>query len=157
LDKYRERQEKGRVKALFSVGCLGLLLVGCVSGAGQFQWRYHEQYTLSQKNRQGLMNLRQGMSLDEVRAVMGEPQMIEGYPRETVWYYRTATPGLESSTLLDTTAMQRSVRQQDLPGRGADTNFTPLVFNDRQRLVAWGRNATLPRDFPLESPVRSQP
>jgi hypothetical protein len=145
------------VKALFSMGCLGLLLVGCVSGAGEFQWRYHEQYALSQKNRQGLMNLYTGMSPDEVRAVLGEPQMVEGYPRETVWYYRTATSGLESSTVFDTTAMQRTVRQQDLPGRGLDTNFTPLIFNDRQRLVAWGRNAPLPRDFPLDSPVRSQP
>jgi Protein of unknown function (DUF3192) len=151
------REEKHRVKVLFGVGCFALLLAGCVSGSGEFQWRYHEQYTLSQKNRQGLMNLRQGMAPDEVRALMGEPQMIEGYPRETVWYYRTATPGLESSTFLDATAVQWSTRQQNLPGSGADTNFTPLVFNDRQRLVTWGKNAVLPGEYPIESPVRSQP
>jgi hypothetical protein len=145
------------VKRLFGVGCFALLLAGCVSGSGEFQWRYHEQYTLSQKNREGLMNLRQGMSPGEVRALMGEPQMIEGYPRETVWYYRTATPGLESSTFLDATAVQWSTRQQNLPGSGADTNFTPLVFNDRQRLVTWGKNAVLPGEYPIESPVRSQP
>ncbi|HSF32975.1 MAG TPA: hypothetical protein VLK82_21195 [Candidatus Tectomicrobia bacterium] len=145
------------MKALLSGACLGLLLVGCVSGSGEFQWRYRDQYALSQKNRQGLMNLRRDMSPEEVRAVMGEPQMIEGYPRETVWYYRTATPGFETSTAFDTTATQRTVRLQDLPGRGADSNFTPLVFNDRQRLVAWGRNARLPREYPLESPVLSQP
>ena len=43
---------------------LALLLVGCVSGAGEFQWCNHERYTQSQKNRPGLMN--------------------EVYPRETV-------------------------------------------------------------------------
>jgi outer membrane protein assembly factor BamE (lipoprotein component of BamABCDE complex) len=84
-----------------------------------------------------LMNLRQGMSLDEVRAVMGEPQMVDQYPSETIWYYRTRPTGQVSST----------AGQQDFParsGRGTDTNFTPLVFDDRQRLVAWGRDAVLP-------------
>jgi hypothetical protein len=100
------------------------------------------------------------MSQDEVRTVMGEPQMVEGYPRETVWYYRTATGGLESSTVLDTTAAQRDVRRQDLPGRssrGVDTNFTPLVFDDQRHLVAWGRDATLPGGLPREAPARSLP
>jgi hypothetical protein len=148
------------VKELFSVWCLALLLVGCVSGSGEFQWRYREQYTLSEKNRQALMNLRLGMSKEEVRAVMGEPQMVEGSTRETVWYYRTATSALESSTVLDTTAVQRDVSRQDhldRSGRGADTNFTPLVFDERRHLIAWGRDATLPGGLPDEIPVRSLP
>ena len=154
------RKEKRRVNVLLGVGCFALLLAGCVSGSGEFQWRYHAQHTLSQKNRQALMNLRSGMSPSEVRAVMGEPQMVEGYPRETVWYYRTAATGLESSTVLDTTATQRSVREQDLSGRsgrGTDANFTPLVFDDRQRLVAWGREILLPDRLSSETPVQSLP
>ena len=72
------------MKVRLGVGCFALLLAGCVSGAGEFQWGYHEEYTLSEKNRQALMNLRQGMSLDEVRAMMGEPQMVDQYPSETI-------------------------------------------------------------------------
>jgi hypothetical protein len=121
-----------------------------VSGAGEFQWRYHERYSQAQKNRQALMNLRVGMSPDEVRAVMGEPQMVEQYLREPVWYYRTGTTGLGNST----------VGLQDLPdrsGRGTDTNFTPLVFDDRERLMAWGKDVTLPDRRPREDPVLPVP
>lgn len=148
------------MKKLLSGGCFVLMLVGCVSGAGEFQWQYHAQYTLSQKNRQRLMNLRPGMSQNEVRAAMGAPQMVEGYLRETVWYYRTAATRFESNTALDTIAMQRSLKAQDLAessGRGADSNFTPLVFNDQQRLVAWGREAALPGRSPREGTVTSLP
>jgi hypothetical protein len=158
--KGRVRKEKRRVKVLLGVGCFALLLTGCAGGSGEFQWRYHEQFALSQKNRQALMQLRPGMSQAEVRAVMGEPQMVEGYPRETVWYYRTATSGLESSTAFDTTAAQREVRRQDQTGRsgsGAETNFTPLVFNERRHLIAWGKDATLPGGPPQETPVNSLP
>jgi outer membrane protein assembly factor BamE (lipoprotein component of BamABCDE complex) len=125
------------VKVLLGVGCLALILVGCATGAGEFQWRYHEEYTLSEKNRQALMNLSVGMSPDEVRAVMGEPQMVEEYPNETVWYYRTGTTGVVSSTggLQGLPAM---------PGRGTDINFTALVFDDQQQLMAWGKDVVLP-------------
>jgi Protein of unknown function (DUF3192) len=133
------------VNVLLGVGCLAVILMGCAGGAGEFQgqfpWRYHEDYTLSEKNRQALMNLSVGMSPDEVRAVMGEPQMVEQYPHETVWYYRTGTVGVLSST----DAMQ------GLPGRpggGTEINFTPLVFDARQRLMAWGRDVVLPGGSP---------
>jgi hypothetical protein len=135
------RERRHRVKVLLGVGCLAVILAGCASGAGEFQgefqWRYHEDYTLSEKNRQALMNLSVGMSPDEVRAIMGEPQMVEEYPTETIWYYRTGTAGLVSATggLPDV---------PDRPGRGTDINFTPLVFDDRQRLMAWGKDVVLP-------------
>jgi outer membrane protein assembly factor BamE (lipoprotein component of BamABCDE complex) len=125
------------MKVLLGVGCFALLLAGCASGAGEFQWGYHEEYILSEKNRHALINLRQGMSLDEVRALMGEPQMVDQYPSETIWYYRTRPTGMISST----------AGQQDFPDRsvrGTDTNFTPLVFDSRQRLVAWGKDVVLP-------------
>jgi len=107
------------VKRLLGVGVLCMLLAGCVSGEGQFQWRYYQHYSAAQKNRQALANLRPGMSQEEVRTVMGEPEMVEAYPRETVWFYRTATMGvMEGSQEID---------------------FTPLFFDERQRLKRWGR------------------
>jgi hypothetical protein len=113
------RKGKSRVKVLLSVGCLGLLLAGCVSGAGEFQWRYADQYTLTQKNRKSIADLRTGMSEDEVRALMGEPEMVESYPWETIWYYRTdLTAGMLASV---------------------DADFTPLLFNDQKRLAGWGK------------------
>jgi len=134
-------ERRGRVKLLVGMGCLAVILAGCAGGAGEFQgefpWRYHEDYTLSERNRQALMNLSAGMSPDEVRAVMGEPQMVEQYPNETVWYYRTGTAGVVGST----GGMQGL---PDGPGRGTDIDFTPLVFDDRQRLTAWGRDVVLP-------------
>jgi hypothetical protein len=100
------------------------------------------------------------MSQSEIRASMGEPQMVEGYLRETVWYYRTAATSFESNTALDTIATQRSLKVQDLSessARGMDSNFTPLIFNDQQRLVAWGREAALPGRSPREGTVTSLP
>jgi SmpA / OmlA family len=133
------------VKVLLGVGCLVVILVGCAGGAGEFQgefpWRYHEDYTLSEKNRQALMNLSVGMSPDEVRAVMGEPQMVEQYPNETVWYYRTGTAGVVSST-------GGMPGPPERPGTGTDINFTPLIFDGRQRLTAWGRDVVLPGGSP---------
>jgi outer membrane protein assembly factor BamE (lipoprotein component of BamABCDE complex) len=79
------------------------------------------------------------MSQSEVQVAMGQPQMVEGYLRESVWYYRTAVTSFESDAAIDTAAMQRSLRVQDLAERSVrdmDTNFTPLVFDDQQRLVA---------------------
>jgi outer membrane protein assembly factor BamE (lipoprotein component of BamABCDE complex) len=124
------------VKALFSVGCFSLLLTGCVNGAGEFQWRYHDQYTLSERNRRSIADLRTGMSEGEVRALLGEPEMVEGYPRETVWYYRT---DLRAG-----------------PFVSADTDFTPLIFNDKMRLSAWGKEASAGRRSPAPM-VGTQP
>jgi hypothetical protein len=81
------------------------------------------------------------MSPDDVRAVMGEPQMVEQYPHETVWYYRTGTAGVVSS-------MGGMQGLPERPGGGTDINFTPLVFDARQRLMAWGRDVVLPGESP---------
>jgi hypothetical protein len=133
------------VKVLLGVGCLAVILAGCAGGAGEFQggfpWQFHKDYTLSEKNRQALMNLSVGMSPDEVRAVMGEPQMVEEYPDETVWYYRTGTTGLVSGSGGASGLPPR-------PGRGEDIDFTPLVFDDRHQLTVWGKDVVLPGGSP---------
>jgi hypothetical protein len=124
------------VRVLWSAIYLGGLLVGCVGGAGEYQWRFYDQYASAKKHRQALTELRPGMSQSEVRAVLGEPEMVEGYPREVVWYYRTSpTPA---------------------PAGSADTDFTPLVFNAQQRLVRWGPGTASTYPGPLE-PVRFLP
>jgi SmpA / OmlA family len=154
------RKKECPVRVLLGIGCLGLVLAGCVSGGGEFQWRYHEQYTRSEKNRQAMRDLRAGMSTQEVRAIMGEPQMVEVYPRGTVWYYRTATTGLESSTALDTTATQRTARNPESPGGpggGADPGFSPVVFDERERLVGWGQDAQLQDLRVPQSPEPARP
>jgi outer membrane protein assembly factor BamE (lipoprotein component of BamABCDE complex) len=78
-------ERRRHVKGLLRVGCVAVILAGCAGGAGElpgeFRRPYHEAYTLSEKNRRALMNLSVGMSPDEVRAVMGDPQMVEQYPR----------------------------------------------------------------------------
>lgn len=108
-----------------SLGCLGVVLAGCVSGEGQFQWRYYEHYGAAQKNRLALTNLRPGLSQAEVRTIMGEPEMVEAYPRQAIWFYRTGTMGgIEAS---------------------AEADFTALFFDERQRLVRWGRADASPR------------
>jgi hypothetical protein len=114
------RKENYRVRALLSVGCLALFLAGCAGGSGEVQWRFRDQYSLAQKNRRAVANLRTGMTQDEARVVMGEPEMVETYPREAIWFYRTdLTGGLQAS---------------------ADADFTALIFNDQQRLRLWGKN-----------------
>jgi outer membrane protein assembly factor BamE (lipoprotein component of BamABCDE complex) len=124
------------VRRLLSAGYVCMLLAGCVSGEGQFQWRYYEHYSVAQKNRQALANLRPGMSQEEVRTVMGEPEMVEAYPREAVWFYRTAT--------------------SDVVEGSQEADFTPLFFDERQRLRRWGRTASTP--WPLRpDPTRTLP
>jgi hypothetical protein len=92
--------------------------------------------------------------------VRGGPAQHGHDRRGTAWSYRTAATALESSTVFDTTATQRTIRQQESPGgpdRETEPGFTPLVFDERERLVRWGQDARL-RDLRLpESPVLSLP
>jgi outer membrane protein assembly factor BamE (lipoprotein component of BamABCDE complex) len=107
------------VRTLMSIWCLAVFLAGCSSGAGDIRWRFHEQYTRAQQNRQALANLHPGMSQAEVQVVMGEPEMVEGQPRRAIWFYRTAVSNQAPT--------------------GPEADFTPLVFDEQKRLVGWGR------------------
>jgi hypothetical protein len=88
------------------------------------------------------------------------PWMVEVSPRGTVWYYRTATTGLENSTALDTTATQRTARTPESPGGaggGADPGFSPVVFDERERVVGWGPDAPLQAPRVPQSPEPARP
>jgi outer membrane protein assembly factor BamE (lipoprotein component of BamABCDE complex) len=131
FDGYASPQGKGEealVRTLMTIGCVAVLLVGCVGGAGEVRWRYHEQYTRAQKNREALAGLHPGMPQSEVRAVMGEPEMVEEQPKGATWLYRTAVSSLAPTS--------------------PEADFTPLVFDEQKRLVGWGREALSTRGAP---------
>ena len=51
---------------------------------------------------------------------MGQPEISEGYEWGSAWLYRTAmTSGIYGT---------------------ADSDFTPVVFDEKGKLVGWGRN-----------------
>jgi outer membrane protein assembly factor BamE (lipoprotein component of BamABCDE complex) len=72
------------VKIFMSIGCIAVLLVGCIGSAGEVRWRFHEQYTRAQKNREALAGLHPGMSQSEVKVGMGEPEMVEEQPTRAI-------------------------------------------------------------------------
>ena len=82
--------------------------------------KYGSTEKVIKRNNSNLFELKIGMSKDEVRQVMSEPERSEGYPWGSAWLYRTAmTSGIYGT---------------------ADPDFTPVVFDDRETLVGWGRN-----------------
>jgi outer membrane protein assembly factor BamE (lipoprotein component of BamABCDE complex) len=107
------------VKTLMSIGCLAVFLVGCVGGAGEVRWRFHDQYMRAQKNREALASLHAGISQSEVQVIMGEPDMVEEQPTKAIWFYRT-TVSSQAPT-------------------NPEADFTPLIFDEQKRLVSWGR------------------
>ena len=76
--------EKALVRMLMSIGCVTVLLVGCVGRAGEVHWRYRDEDERAQKNRDALARLHPGMTESEVRAIMGEPEMIDEQPRRAI-------------------------------------------------------------------------
>ena len=120
------------MRTFLSIGCLAILLAGCISGAGEVRWHFREQYMRAQQNREALANLHPGMSQSEVQVVMGEPEMVEGQPRRAIWFYRTAVSNQAPT--------------------GPEADFTPLVFDEQKRLVGWGREI-LPARAVLGAPA----
>ena len=70
------------------------------------------------KNTANLAKLRVGMSKDEVRQIMGDPDPKEAYNTDKVWFYYTRT------------------RWQD--GAATTDECTPVVFDEDSRLAGWG-------------------
>lgn len=61
-----------------------------------------------------------GMTQGATRALMGSPELSEGYEWGTAWLYRTAmTSGIYGT---------------------ADSDFTPIVFDKNGKVIGWGRN-----------------
>ena len=96
------------------------LLAGCVGSPIHETLKYNSVQGTAKRNNKALMSLNIEMSKEEVRKMMGDPERSEGYQWGSVWLYRTAmTSGVYGT---------------------ADSDFTPVVFNDSGKLEGWGRN-----------------
>ena len=93
-------------------------LSGCVGNPIHKSVTYSSMQSIIKKNNEAIFNLKIGMSPEEVKEVVGNPERSEGYPGGSVWLYRTAMRGIYET---------------------ADSDFTPLVFDLNQKLVGWGR------------------
>lgn len=111
---------------LFPALCAGLMLSGCVivtdrdeEGSGNLDWRQIEA-----DNRALIADLQPGMSLAEVRHVLGDPQFSESFQHRegqiVILRYRTQRLHSDGETTMDET--------------------TPLVFIDGV-LTGWGKTA----------------
>jgi len=96
------------------------LISGCVGSPVHETLTYSSLQSKIKSNNQALLKLRIGMQQSEVRNVMNEPERSEGYAWGSAWLYRTAmTSGIYGT---------------------ADTDFTPVMFNQEGELIGWGRN-----------------
>jgi outer membrane protein assembly factor BamE (lipoprotein component of BamABCDE complex) len=101
------------ITSLVFSGCL----VGTIPGD---TIAYNKRQSIVSRNNKNLITLKIGMSQDQVLQNMGQPERSEGYEWGSAYLYRTAmTSGIYGT---------------------ADTDFTPVVFDEKGILVGWGRN-----------------
>ena len=92
------------------VGCTSLLIPSGLSD--------RELQAMIDRNTRNLPRLQAHLFEEYVSDIMGPPQRVEGYPWGTVWLYRTAlTKGARATP---------------------ETDYTPLVFDQRGVLLGWG-------------------
>ena len=104
--------------------CLLLLilvpLAGCVGSPIHSSLKYSSIQSEIETNNEGLLHMRIGMTQAETSDLMGKPERSEGYAWGAAWLYRTAmTSGIYGT---------------------ADSDFTPIVFDEKGAVVGWGRN-----------------
>ena len=104
---------------------LSLMLSGCCSGfvgsPVHSTRTYNRVQGVISRNNENLITLGIGMTQEQaMQSMMGKPERSEGYQWGSVWLYRTAmTSGIYGT---------------------ADSDFTPVVFDENRKLVGWGRN-----------------
>lgn len=95
-------------------------LSGCVGSPVASTLKYDSVQGIIKRNNDALLSLKVGMTKDGVLKVMGKPEQSEGYQWGSAWLYRTAmTSGIYGTT---------------------DSDFTPVVFDESDKLAGWGRN-----------------
>lgn len=108
-----------------TITIISLLIVfiafaGCAGSPAHHTVKYHSMKGGMKKVNKKLLLLDIGMSKAKVLDILGEPEQNEAYPWGTVWLYRTAmTSGVYGT---------------------ADSDFTPVVFDQSGELSGWGRN-----------------
>jgi outer membrane protein assembly factor BamE (lipoprotein component of BamABCDE complex) len=99
---------------------MSLVFRGCVGSPVHMTRTYNRVPDDISRNNENMMTLTIGMTKDQVAAHMGQPERSEGYEWGSAWLYRTAmTSGIYGT---------------------ADSDFTPVVFDQNGKLVGWGRN-----------------
>ena len=97
-----------------------LMLSGCIGSPIHETTTYNKRQSDISLNNKNMMALKIGMSQEQVLQHMGQPERSEGYEWGSAWLYRTAmTSGVYGT---------------------ADSDFTPVVFDEEGKLIGWGRN-----------------
>lgn len=108
------------MKRLSLLSLLSILLLGCVGSPVHETVKYNSIQGKIIRNNKGLLNISVGMKRHEIQALIGDPERNEGYHWGSAWLYRTAmTSGVYGT---------------------ADSDFTPVVFDQNGILLGWGRN-----------------
>lgn len=99
---------------------VSFIISGCVGSPVHSTAKYYILQDKISRNNKNLMTLKIGMTQEQVLQHMGQPERSEGYQWGFVWFYRTAmTSGIYGT---------------------ADSDFTPIVFDENGKLIGWGRN-----------------
>jgi hypothetical protein len=112
-----------------SLGCTSLLMP---SGSSD-----RELQAMIDRNTRNLSHLQVDLFEEYVSDIMGPPQRVEGYLWGTVWFYRTA--------------LTRGARATP------ETDYTPLVFDQRGVLLGWGRDILASYNSRRTSPGEGPP
>ena len=99
---------------------VGLIFSGCVTPTIVRAVHQNIKKDEVSRNNENLKNLKIGMTQEQVQQYMGKPDRSEPYAWGSAWVYRTA---MESG----------------LYGK-ADSDFTPVVFDEKGILIGWGRD-----------------
>jgi outer membrane protein assembly factor BamE (lipoprotein component of BamABCDE complex) len=106
--------------ALTVMVMVGLIFSGCVTSTLVRAVHNDIKQDEISRNNENLMNLKIGMTQEQVQQYMGKPDRSDAYAWGSAWVYRTAMKG-------------------ELYGK-ADSDFTPVVFDEKGILIGWGRD-----------------
>ncbi len=96
------------------------MISACVGSPIHSTLKYNTLQADISRNNKNLIALKIGLTQEQVLQHMGQPERSEGYNWGSAWLYRTAmTSGIYGT---------------------ADSDFTPVVFDENGKLAGWGRN-----------------
>ena len=127
---------KRQLSAMYCTFLISLTLIvpGCVGSPVHSTLKYSSTQRVIKRNNNNLMKLKVGLSQEEVRSILGNPERSEGYPWGSAWLFRTAmTSGIYGT---------------------ADSDFTPVAFDHNGTLVGWGRNFLVERTKRYELTIK---
>jgi outer membrane protein assembly factor BamE (lipoprotein component of BamABCDE complex) len=98
--------------------------------------KYNSVQSTINENNEKLLRMKIGATQENVIQLMGTPERSEGYAWGSAWLYRTAmTSGIYGT---------------------ADSDFTPVVFDQDGKVVGWGRNFFTEHSKKYEINIKNQ-